>query len=166
MGMPIAPSTSALGAIFNPFLFASVIGDAEPPLNVVSVLARLDVDPWEEAAKLSSLRGEVAADRLASLLARCPAVVLPGPDLGMLAQRLVALLPTPLAAQARSRDNRIGAQIGLDPRFIIVAALIFQIAAFATLARSGAHEPRDLAVAQHMAQSTPLPSVAAPSPVK
>jgi hypothetical protein len=65
MGMPIAPSTSALGATFNPFLFASVTGDAETHLNVVSVLARLDVDPWEEAAELSSLRGEVAADRLA-----------------------------------------------------------------------------------------------------
>jgi hypothetical protein len=33
---------------------------------VVSVLARLDIDPWEEAAQLSGLRGEVAADRLAS----------------------------------------------------------------------------------------------------
>jgi hypothetical protein len=163
--MPIARSTSALGATFNPFLFASVTGDAEAHLNVVSVLARLDIDPWEEAAELSNLRGEVAADRLASLLARCPALVLPSPDLRALAQRLVALLPRSTGAQAPSGNSRLVAEAHLDPRFVIVAALLFQIAVFATFS-SGAHETRVPDVAHHTVVSTPPPTVAAPSPAK
>jgi hypothetical protein len=164
--MAVARSTSDLGATFNPFLFASVTGDPEAHLNVVSVLARLDIDPWDKAAELSSLSGEVAADRLASLLVRCPAVVLPGPDLGLMAQRLVALLPRPPSAHAASVHTQLRAQTRLDPRFVIVAALIFQIAAFASLSRGGAHEPRALDAAPHAAGSAPLPTVAAPSPAK
>jgi hypothetical protein len=159
--MAVARSTSDLGATFNPFLFASVTGDPEAHLNVVSVLARLDIDPWDKAAELSSLSGEVAADRLASLLVRCPAVVLPGPDL-----RLVALLPRPPSAHAASVHTQLRAQTRLDPRLVIVAALIFQIAAFASLSRGGAHEPRALDAAPHAAGSAPLPTVAAPSPAK
>jgi hypothetical protein len=42
------------------------------PLSVLSALARLDVDPWEEAAKLSELPKDTAAQRLASFIVRLP----------------------------------------------------------------------------------------------
>jgi hypothetical protein len=41
-------------------------------LSVLSALARLNVDPWAEAARLSALPKYMAAQRLASLFARLP----------------------------------------------------------------------------------------------
>jgi hypothetical protein len=161
-GMALSPSTSALGATFNPFLFASLTENAEEHLNVVSVLARLDIDPWQEAAELSSLRGEAAADRLEGLLARCPAVVLPSADLGLMARRLIALLPRSSEARAPLSDTRLGTTHGYDPRLLIVMALMFEIAVVATLGGGSAHPLRDSAAAT---QSAAL-SLAAPSSAK
>lgn len=55
------------------------------PLSVLSVLARHDVDPWEEAASIARLPEAEALDRLNRLLGRAaePAVV----------HKLIALLP-------------------------------------------------------------------------
>jgi len=46
---------AALGAEFDDFLFA-IIGDDRNgmQLSVVSVLARMDLDPWHEAATLAA----------------------------------------------------------------------------------------------------------------
>ncbi len=71
--MERAASPSRLLPEFDDFLFAS-IGE-EPSgmlLSVVSALARLDVDPWQEAAKLARLPVEAATQRLASLIATLP----------------------------------------------------------------------------------------------
>jgi hypothetical protein len=83
-----------LGLAYNAFLFASVGDDGGgAPLSTASVLARLDIDPWEEAAQLTRLPKDHAVRRLAALLAR-----LPGRPAGLaesetIAVRLVALLP-------------------------------------------------------------------------
>jgi hypothetical protein len=83
-------STGALGTDLNPFLFASISDDADAPLSVVSALARLDIDPWQEAEELRHLQRGAAARRLAALLARAPGA---SEDLPGLVARLVALLP-------------------------------------------------------------------------
>lgn len=62
-------------------------------LSVVSLLARLDLDPWQEAASLAVLPTEAAAQRLTSLLGSLPGPPLRQPDPGSLVARLVALLP-------------------------------------------------------------------------
>lgn len=160
--MPITSSTSALGATFNRFLFASVTGDAEAHLNVVSVLARLDLDPWQEAAELSRLRGEAAADRLASLLARCPGVILRNSDLGLMAQRLIALLPRSDVPTATSRDGRFATAAGLDRTVVIAVVLMVEMALMAAWGATGAHNRRNSAVAPRAAGSSLLPSLAAP----
>jgi hypothetical protein len=51
-----AASTPYLGSQFDDFLFAP-IGEEENGmlLSVVSALARLDLDPWQEAASLTGL---------------------------------------------------------------------------------------------------------------
>jgi hypothetical protein len=55
------------------FLYAAVREDGqEAPLSVLSALARLGVDPWDEAAALSKLSIAAANSRLATLLARVP----------------------------------------------------------------------------------------------
>ena len=43
------------------------------PLSVVLALARLNLDPWQEAAELSELPKETAAATLETLIARLPA---------------------------------------------------------------------------------------------
>ena len=56
---------------FDPFLFASVGEEIDGvPLSVLSALTRLDLDPRDEAARLSHLTKETAAEQLASMIAR------------------------------------------------------------------------------------------------
>src|SRR6478752_6562707 len=56
---------------FDSFLFASVGEEADGiPLSVLSVLSQLVLDPRDEAARLSHLTKETAADQLARMIAR------------------------------------------------------------------------------------------------
>jgi len=85
--------TAALRADLNQFLFSPIADDAEGmPLTLLSALARLDVDPWDEAASLAELPRESATQKLIALLARMPNGPTPGVDTETLASRLVALL--------------------------------------------------------------------------
>ena len=61
------------GSEFNNFLFASIGEDRNGMLvSVLSGLARSDVDPWQEAAKLAQLPGETATRELAALIGALP----------------------------------------------------------------------------------------------
>jgi hypothetical protein len=87
-------SSFGLGAEFDDFLFAPIAEDRNGlPLSVVSLLGRMDLDPWQEAAVLAALPAEAAAQRLTSLLGRLPGPPLQQPDPGTIVARLVALLP-------------------------------------------------------------------------
>jgi hypothetical protein len=92
--MSRAASVSHLGAEFDAFLFAP-IGE-EPSgmlLSVVSALARLDVDPWQEAGNLARSPVEAATQRLASLIAALPEASGARWDPRAIASRLIGLLP-------------------------------------------------------------------------
>jgi hypothetical protein len=87
-------SISVVGSEFNVFLFARVGEDRnDTPLSVLSALARLNLDPWQEAAELAQLPRESATQRLASSIA----ALADGPpthlEYGIIAARLIALLP-------------------------------------------------------------------------
>src|SRR5580692_5679384 len=87
-------SIHPLGTEFNDFLFALVGEDRNGmPLSVVSVLARMDLDPWVEAAHLAELPAETAARKLAAWLDALsdPALKPASPDTR--AVGLIALLP-------------------------------------------------------------------------
>jgi hypothetical protein len=91
-----ATSISFFRPEFDDFLYAPVGADGvEMPLSVLSALARLDVDPWMEAAELSALPKGAAAQRLASLIARLPGGRWTLADSTAIADRLVELLPNP-----------------------------------------------------------------------
>ena len=63
--MTRAAAIALPGAEFNDFLFAPIGEDRNGMLvSVLSGLARLDVDPWQEAADLAQLPGETATQRL------------------------------------------------------------------------------------------------------
>ena len=93
--MTLPARFSLLHSDLNDFLFASV-GDQRNgmPLNVVSALTRLDVDPWEEAARLARLPKSLAADALEPMIARLPILRRLQSDNLVISQRLVELLPS------------------------------------------------------------------------
>jgi hypothetical protein len=91
-------SYSALGSEYDSFLFASVgVESGGMLLSVVSLLGRMDLDPWEEAARLSGLSVSSAVQKLAMFLRALPNP-LPQLDIEGTAARLIALLPRRNAA--------------------------------------------------------------------
>jgi hypothetical protein len=78
----------------NGFLFAEVgIEASGMTLSVLSTLARLGVDPWQEAERLAKLPQPAAVDGLARMIAAMPASLWSLPDATTIATRLVTLLP-------------------------------------------------------------------------
>lgn len=78
---------------FDEFLFTAVANDANGmPVTLLTVLARLGVDPWEEAADLANLSREPAMQRLASRLEAMPNGPVSPEDTVNIATRLIALL--------------------------------------------------------------------------
>ncbi len=86
------------------FLFASV-GEEEKgiPLSVLSALARLGLDPRNEAARLSHLTSKAAASQLGGLLARLPNRPWTPSEIRRIASKLVELLP---AAPNSGKDDQ------------------------------------------------------------
>ena len=92
--MTLPAEFSLLHSDLNEFLFASVGNEQNGmPLNVVSALTRLGVDPWEQAARLADLPKALAAEALAPMIARLPTGRSQPSDNLVISQRLVELLP-------------------------------------------------------------------------
>jgi hypothetical protein len=92
--MQSAVSVSFFRPELSEFLYAPIdSGTNDMPLSVLSALARLNMDPWSEAAELSALPRDGAAQRLAKLIARLPDTRRKEDDCRAEAQRLVSLLP-------------------------------------------------------------------------
>jgi len=87
---------------FDPFLYAEIGEERNGMmLSVLSALARLDIDPWSEAASLSRLSAERATVRLTSLLSTTPSSQIKAPAPATIA-RLIALLPKAGRGEARA----------------------------------------------------------------
>ena len=85
---------TSLGSEFDNFLFAPIREEGNGMLlSVISALARLDLDPWQEATKLAGLPEEAATQRLTSLIAALPEGLSAHLAPGAVAARLIALLP-------------------------------------------------------------------------
>jgi hypothetical protein len=92
--MTPAASVSFFRPEFDNFLYAAIdAGKDEMPLSVLSALARLNVDPWEEAAQLSALPQGPAAQRLAALIEQLPGGRWTQTESRTIADRLIELLP-------------------------------------------------------------------------
>jgi hypothetical protein len=113
-----------LGSEFDNFLFASIAEDRNgTPLSVLSALARLNVDPWEEAAKLTRLPGETAAQRLASLIAALSDEPSARLDPGTIAIRLVELLPRHGGSNLPSPKTLLDGAVTTNSRVVIYGLL-------------------------------------------
>lgn len=78
-------------------------------LSVLSALARLELDPWQEANSLAGLPEATAAARLASLITLLPDG---HRDPGMIAARLVALLPRRASSNISLSQTLLGPKRG------------------------------------------------------
>jgi len=134
----VTPAASVLfhRSDFEDILYAPIgMERNDMPLSVLSALARLDIDPWEEAAELSELSKVSAAQRLASLIARLPVGRWAQEDLRVTASRLVALLPrrsssnVPLAENAHSLRGMGGSVVAKMVICAVLAAVALIIAA-------------------------------------
>lgn len=132
---------SAVGPEYDTFLYASMGIDLNGmPVSVLSGLARSDVDPWQEAARLAGLPGKSAIERLAGLIETLPGKAVPDKALSdrpvsdkawrqsearTVATRLIALLPrTPPDNPALSeKPDSLGAMMNSRPWWVYVVLL-------------------------------------------
>jgi hypothetical protein len=132
-GGAIRRPAANLGAEFNNFLFATAAETDGGTVSVLSALARLDLDPWGEAAKLARLPKELAAHRLAGLIAPCASGTAPA-QARRTAAKLVALLPSgftlpaPQTSAAQAGAPAAGAPSIAYARSILSFLLIFVVA--------------------------------------
>jgi len=95
-----------IGAEFDKFLGAPIgAGRNGTPLSVLSALARLDVDPWQEAASLALMPKATAAVRLTALIAALPDEPTRDVPPKVVAADLVALLPKIASFSVRPQDS-------------------------------------------------------------
>lgn len=88
-----------LGREYNAFLYATIGVDANgSAVSVLSAMARLNLDPWQESKALAELSASAAARRLASLIAAAPGGSLNLGEQGGRVDRLVKLLPARTSA--------------------------------------------------------------------
>jgi hypothetical protein len=145
-----AASVSFIRPEFDDFLYAPVgMERDEMPLTVLSVLARLDLDPWKEAAELSDLPRDSATQRLASLIARLPGGPWTQTEARGIAYRLIDLLPrrgnpsVPLIEKAHGIPRMAGSPAA---KMLICAALAG--IALISLARCEPSSGADVVVSQ------------------
>ena len=92
----------------NDFLYAVVGGEKNgAELTVLSLFARLDLDPWEEGARLSRLTKEAAIKSLVDAIASLPGADRTTPDTQSIAAALVDHLPRHLSSPAKPSMDKI-----------------------------------------------------------
>jgi len=118
-----ARASSFLGVQFNAFLFAPIgADDRGRQVTVVSALARLDLDPWDEADRLSRLPDETAARSISMVISRFPEIPLGVAGARQTAIRLVGLLPKRLLGNQMKPP--FGAKVILHALPLGVAAVV------------------------------------------
>jgi len=141
------PSAARLSSEFDTFLFAPIGEDANGMLlSVLSALARSDLDPWDEAARLAGLPEKYATARLTALIEGLRDK--PSVDSGYatIAARLIALLPRrTISNVALPSTQRV---IGAAPNSWAVASMVLMALALGAqwvTANNQAHPTADSA---------------------
>jgi hypothetical protein len=139
---------TSIGTEYNSFLYATIGTDANgTQLSVLSAMARMNLDPWQEAANLAALPGKEAAGRLASLIAVIPGAPSVSGDPGIVATRLIKLLPSQtriILPVLPSRKDLPGIDALTRSRtalFVIVALIVMALGTLWTNAHRSAPPP-------------------------
>lgn len=117
---------AALDPRYEAFLFAE-IGEQKNgmPITMISALAQLGFDPWEEAGRLASLPAAAALAAVTALVARISGLTARKSEIPKLSARLVPLLAQP----ATARVIGIGAAPAapwwaINPRWVMAASAV------------------------------------------
>ncbi len=125
--MTRSASLSQLPSEFDDFLYAPIGEDGSGMLlSVLSALARLNLDPWQEASRLARLPGKAATQSLASQIAELPdGASVPNPE--TIAARLIALLPRQATSHTPAREMVLGGGATPNSRAVIRVIVINMI---------------------------------------
>jgi len=96
-------------------------------LSVLSALARLNLDPWDEAARLARLPRATAPSYLTTLIAALPEGPAAPTDPEALAERLIALLPRRLASKGLSPATESVSGFALNRRPLIGPLAVYVV---------------------------------------
>ena len=119
---------SSLGSEFDAFLFAPLGEDRNGlSVSVVSLLARMNLDPWQEAGDLATLPAEAAATRLACSLDTLTDPILRQASSRTMVLGLLALLPRRTAAATPTQGAGL-AVASPDSRGRIAAIIVIMSA--------------------------------------
>jgi len=122
--MTTSASVTYLTRQFDDFLFARIDeGSNTTPLSVLSILARLDIDPWEEAAKLARLPRAAAAGRLVDFIAATPGAPSAYLNAKTVSDRLLNLLPSPVLPR-QEQATRVLKKVPFVWPAVIVAIIL------------------------------------------
>lgn len=104
------------------FLFAAIGEEGNGmTLSVLSGLSRLDIDPWEEAVRLSQLPKKGAIEALGQCIARLPRGAWQVADVAGIASRLVDLLPKhdPIGAPQSAAEPPTDSRFPFPPKLTL-----------------------------------------------
>lgn len=149
--MPLSPQNRT----FDRFLFAPIVEHDGLPLSVLSALAREGLDPWQEAERLGRLPHDEAIDSLAVTIWRSNSKALSPTQAGILAARLVELLPAEKAAPS-SRQPAADADLIV---MLLVYGIFMGIAAISSSPSS--RQAQDLAAQSLLSTTAPSPPTGA-----
>ena len=156
---------SLLAPEFDAFLFASIGEQGNGMLlSVVSALARLDLDPWQEAANLAGLPAKTATRRLSSFIASLPGEPSALRDPETTAARLIKLLPRRALPLPSVETLFSSSKATSSPanRYAIVCVIVMVLAAGAQWVAAYRHMPSGMdgisASASHELASQTVPS--------
>ena len=137
--MSLHPLYRSLRPELDKFLYAAVGEEQEPvTLTVLSALIRLDLDPWDEASRLSALEKPEAGAQLAETILRLTGTRWAFTEPRRVADALVELLPSRAQTGDAAHGARTkGSTVVPGKRFwltcLVVAAALLGVAAIGEL---------------------------------
>lgn len=139
---------------FDAFLFAPIGEDSKGlVVSVLSALARLDFDPWQEAAVFARLPKDVAQTRLTAMIADLSNSSPIQADPATIATEVLALLPkrvghagvtdaTAAVGTSTTKLRPAGLLIALGPTVLLIAsAVVFALSSASIITMGSQHGP-------------------------
>jgi len=120
------------------FLFAAVGEERNGiPLSMISALTQLDLDPWDEAGRLSSMAKQEAVERLTGLILRLPGLHRPSSEAQQIAAGLIDTLPTHGIVRCPTEEGRRAPKNIASGKTFWVICLALAAAAFLLMMTQG-----------------------------
>lgn len=118
-------SVSQFRSEFDAILYAPVEERSDGPLlSVLSALARLDIDPWQEAANLARMSRDKAVGRMAALIETLPGDPSAHMNSKAIATRLIALLPQQIGISVGTPGTILIPGSSADTRLVMALLIL------------------------------------------